>query len=147
MPTPARHPTRHRCALKVPYRSRKPRQRGSARSAARALPRGPARAVPRGRRRAVESRGGNAYHFESTVRGFGCDNPTDPQDLTGVMEARLGERRAAMTSSATRSSLAGSERVTLAAMSALPLPALFRSATSHSCHPSTLPAVGPGEGF
>ena len=38
---------------------------------------------------AVESRGGNAYHFESTVRGFGCDNPTDPQDLTGVMEARL----------------------------------------------------------
>ena len=30
----------------------------------------------------------NKVQFEATVRGFGCDNPTDPTDLSDVMKAR-----------------------------------------------------------
>ena len=38
---------------------------------------------------AVTDEGGNTFSFSSTVRGFGCDNPEDPKDLTDVMRARI----------------------------------------------------------
>ena len=37
---------------------------------------------------AVSNEGGNTYSFSSTVRGFGCDNPEDPDDLNDVQLAR-----------------------------------------------------------